>query len=122
MKFIFLGTMSAESVSNMHTTSHDKRRKMAEIVASGAGGNVLDMTFCQGIYDMVAVMDLPDASSAIGAKAAVLASGAYSTVDILSEFDLDRRARYRARIIWVSCGRPRVVWGLIEQFLAGSSV
>ena len=41
---------------------------MADIVATGAGGNVLDMTFCQGIYDMVAVMDLPDASSAIGAK------------------------------------------------------
>ena len=35
---------------------------MAEIVAAGAGGNVLDMMFCQGVYDMVAVMDLPDAS------------------------------------------------------------
>lgn len=99
MRFIFLGTMSAESVSNMHTTSHDKRRKMAEIVATGAGGNVLDMTFCQGIYDMVAVMDLPDASSAIGAKAAVLASGAYSTVDILSGFDLDRAGEVQERVL-----------------------
>ena len=98
MKFIFLGTMSAESVSNMHTTSYDKRRKMADIVATGAGGNVLDITFCQGIYDMVAVMDLPDASSAIGAKAAVLASGAYSTVDILSEFDLDRAGTVQERV------------------------
>ena len=98
MKFIFLGTMSAESVSNMHTTSHEKRRKMADIVATGAGGNVLDMTFCQGIYDMVAVMDLPDASSAIGAKAAVLASGAYSTVDILSEFDLNRAGKVQEQV------------------------
>jgi uncharacterized protein with GYD domain len=98
MKFLFLGTMSTESVSNMHTTSQDKRRKMAEIVASGAGGTVLDMTFCQGVYDMVAVMDLPDASSAIGAKAAVLASGAYSTVDILSEFDLDRAGEVQERV------------------------
>ena len=98
MKFIFLGTMSAESVSNMHTTSHEKRRKMADIVATGAGGNVLDMTFCQGTYDMVAVMDLPDASSAIGAKAAVLASGAYSTVDILSEFDLNRAGKVQEHV------------------------
>ncbi len=98
MKFIFLGIMSAESVSNMHTTSHEKRRKMADIVATGAGGNVLDMTFCQGIYDMVAVMDLPDASSAIGAKAAVLASGAYSTVDILSEFDLNRAGKVQEQV------------------------
>jgi uncharacterized protein with GYD domain len=98
MKFMFLGIMSAESVSNMHATSHDKRRKMAEIVAAGAGGNVLDMMFCQGVYDMVAVMDLPDASSAIGAKAAVLASGAYSTVDILSEFDLDQAGKVQQRV------------------------
>ncbi len=98
MKFMFLGIMSGESVSNMHATSHDKRRKMAEVVATGAGGNVLDMMFCQGIYDMVAVMDLPDASSAIGAKAAVLASGAYSTVDILSEFDLDQAGKVQERV------------------------
>ena len=98
MKFIFLGTMSAESVNNMHTTSHEKRRKMADIVATRAGGNVLDMTFSQGIYDMVAVMDLPDASSAIGAKAAVLASGAYSTVDILSEFDLNRAGKVQEQV------------------------
>ena len=49
MKLMFLGIMSGESVSNMHATSHEKRRKMAEIVAAGAGGNVLDMMFCQGV-------------------------------------------------------------------------
>ena len=48
---------------------------------------------------MVAVMDLPDASSAIGAKAAVLASGAYSTVDILSGFDLDRAGEVQERVL-----------------------
>ena len=133
MKFMFLGIMSAESVSNMHATSHDKRRKMAEIVAAGAGGNVLDMMFCQGVYDMVAVMDLPDASSAIGAKAAVLASGAYSTVDILSEFDLDQAERsksaYRpaiARSVASSLGlqrsnvySPQMALGLLSSAVRG---
>lgn len=98
IKFIFFGTMSAESVSNMHTTSHEKKREMADIVAMGAGGNVLDMTFCQGTYDMVAVTDLLDASSAIGAKAAVLASGAYSRVDILSEFNLNRAGKVQEQV------------------------
>ena len=74
MKFLFLGVMSDESVSNMHTTSFDKRKAMADVVANGAGGSLIDMCFVQGIYDMVAIMDLPSNSAAIGAKAAVLAA------------------------------------------------
>ena len=34
MKFLFLGVMSDESVSNMHTTSFDKRKAMADVVAN----------------------------------------------------------------------------------------
>ncbi len=97
MKFIFLGIMSVESVS-VNPISHEKRRKMVDIVTTITTGNVLNMTFCQGIYDMMAVMDLPDASSAIGAKAAVLASGAYSMVDILCEFDLNRAGKVQEQV------------------------
>ena len=43
MKFLFLGVMSDESVSNMHTTSFDKRKAMADVVANGAGGSLIDM-------------------------------------------------------------------------------
>jgi uncharacterized protein with GYD domain len=98
MKFLFLGVMSDESVSNMHTTSFDKRKAMADIVANGAGGSLIDMCFVQGIYDMVAIMDLPSNSAAIGAKAAVLASGAYDHVEILNEFDLDIAGQVKSAI------------------------
>ena len=98
MKFTFVETMSAESLSNMHTTSHEKRPKMADIVAMGPSDNMVDMTFCQGIYDIVAVMDLPDASSAFAAKAAVLASRKYSTIDILSVFDLNRAGKVQEQV------------------------
>ena len=111
MKFMFLGIMSAESVSNMHATSHDKRRKMAEIVAAGAGGNVLDMMFCQGVYDMVAVWTSRCVLSDRG-EGAVLASGAYSTVDILSEFDLIRQEGRRDVAIARSV---RVVWAFNDR-------
>lgn len=98
MKFIFLGVMSQESISRLHATSFEKRRAMAEIVARGAGGSLLEVTFVQGVYDMVAVMDLPNQSSAIGAKAAVLTTGAYDHVEILGEFDLDIAGESQAAI------------------------
>ncbi len=98
MKFIFLGIMSDESVANMHATSFEKRKAMAEIVAHGAGGSLLDCTFVQGVYDMVAVMDLPNQSVAIGAKAAVLATGSYDHLEILGEFDLDAAGKAQATI------------------------
>ena len=98
MKFLFLGVMSDESVSNMHTTSFDKRKAMADVVADGAGGSLIDMCFVQGIYDMVAIMDLLSYSAAIGAKAAVLASGAYDHVEILNEFNLDIAGQVKSAI------------------------
>lgn len=98
MKFVFLGIMSDESVASMHATSFEKRKAMAEIVAQGAGGTLLDVTFIQGIYDMVAVMDLPNQSAAIGAKAAVLTTGSYDHVEILGEFDLDTAGKAQAAI------------------------
>ena len=81
MKFIFLDHEYGVGVSNMHTTSWTREEtKMADIVATGAGGNVLDMTFCQESKDMVAVMDSPDyilSDWSEGRGAGV--SGAYST-------------------------------------------
>ncbi len=98
MKFIFLGIMSDDSISQLHATSFEKRHAMAEIVANGAGGSLIDLTFVQGVYDMVAVMDLPNHSAAIGAKAAVLTTGAYEHVEILAEFDLDTAGEAQAQV------------------------
>ena len=98
MKFIFLGIMSDESVANIHATSFEKRKAMAEIVAQGAGGSLIDCTFVQGVYDMVAVMELPSHSAAIGAKAAVLTTGSYDHLEILGEFDLDAAGTAQAAI------------------------
>jgi hypothetical protein len=43
-------------------------------------------------------MDLPSNSAAIGAKAAVLASGAYDHVEILNEFNLDIAGQVKSAI------------------------
>ena len=66
-----------------------KRKDAAASIAKAAGGELLDLTYLQGDYDMAALMEMPSIEAASGLLKAVSDSGAWEDMMMFPEFDLD---------------------------------
>ena len=64
-------------------------KKAAASIAKAAGGELLDLMYLQGDYDMAALMELPSIEAASGLLKAVNDSGAWEDMMMFPEFDLD---------------------------------
>ena len=73
----------------LESSSLTKRKDAASAIAKAAGGELLDLMYLQGDYDMAALMDLPSIEAASGLLAAVNDSGAWEDMMMFPEFDLD---------------------------------
>ena len=71
---------STESIKGMITTPQD-RREAAEKLFSAAGGKVIDMYFCFGKFDGIAISEFPSQVDAATVALTVGASGAFSSPD-----------------------------------------
>ena len=67
----------------------EKRKEAAASIARAAGGELLDLMYLQGDYDMAALMELPSIEAASGLLKAVRDSGAWEDMMMFPEFDLD---------------------------------
>ena len=89
MRVLYIGTNSQDGLQGLESSSLAKRRDAAASIAEAAGGELLDLMYLQGDYDMAALMELPTIEAASGLLKAVRDSGAREDMVMFSEFDLD---------------------------------
>lgn len=68
---------STESIKGMVANPHD-RRAVAEKLFAGAGGRLIDMYFCFGEFDGIAISEFPSQVDATTVAMTVGSSGAFS--------------------------------------------
>ena len=89
MKVLYIGMYSDDGLQGLESSSLAKRRDAAASIANSAGGELLDLMYLQGDYDMAALMELPTIEAASGVLKAVTDSGAWEDIMMFPEFDLD---------------------------------
>ena len=89
MRVLYVGMYSESGHEGLESSSLAKRRDAASSIAKAAGGELLDLMYLQGDYDMAALMELPTIESASGLLKAVTDSGAWEDIMMFPEFDLD---------------------------------
>lgn len=89
MRVLFIGMYSEQALDGLENSSFEQRKQAAEAIAKAAGGELLDMMYLQGDWDMAAMMEMPSIEAASGLMRAVGASGAWEDMMMLPEFDLD---------------------------------
>ena len=77
--YMFQYSYSLESAKGM-VAKPQNRRDAAETVISVAGGRLLDMYFCFGDYDGVAIVEFPSNVDVAAGSLAISSSGAFSKV------------------------------------------
>jgi uncharacterized protein with GYD domain len=82
MRVLYIGMYSEAGLEGLESSSLAKRKE--------AGGELLDLMYLQGDYDMAALMELPDIEAASGLLKAVNDSGAWEDMMMFPEFDLDK--------------------------------
>lgn len=78
---------STESIKGMVATPQD-RREAAENLFSAAGGKLIDMYFCFGEFDGIAISEFPSQVSAATVALTVGASGAFSKMQTTVLIDM----------------------------------
>ena len=89
MRVLYIGMYSQDGQKGLESSSLEKRKEAAALIARAAGGELLDLMYLQGDYDMAALMELPNIEAASGLLRAVRDSGAWEDMMMFPEFDLD---------------------------------
>ena len=79
---------STDSIKGMVTTPQD-RRQAAEKLFSAAGGKLIDMYFCFGEFDGIAISEFPAQVNAATVALTVGASGAFSKMETTVLIEMD---------------------------------
>ena len=93
MRVLYIGMYSQDGQKGLESSSLEKRKQAAAAIAKAAGGELLDLMYLQGDYDMAALMELPSIEAASGLLKAVRDSGAWEDMMMFPEFDLDAGLR-----------------------------
>ena len=98
-KYLVNASYSSKGTRGLLQEGGTSRQKLVEEMASQLGGNVESFYYCFGVYDVIAIIDLPDASSAAALSLAVRASGAVdiSLTVLLSPQDIDEASKKTIR-------------------------
>ena len=77
--YMFQFSYAVEAIKGM-VAKPQNRREAAESVVAAAGGRILDMYFCFGDYDGVAIAEFPSNVDVAAASLAISSSGGFSNV------------------------------------------
>lgn len=90
MRVLYIGMYSQDGQKGLESSSFEKRKEAATAIARAAGGELLDLMYLQGEYDVAALTELPSIEAASGLLKALLDTGAWEDMMMLPEFDLDK--------------------------------
>jgi uncharacterized protein with GYD domain len=86
MRVIFLGCYAPHAVKGLIAGS-DREAAIKKLM-SAVGGELVSVSFTRGIYDVMAVVDIPDRNAGVGVTMAIQASGAFTSIAVLEELDM----------------------------------
>lgn len=90
MKVIYIGMYNEQGYSGLTQSNYAKRREVVANIATAAGGNLIDLMYLQGDWDIAAIMEMPDIETASGLMKSVVGSGVWEDMMMFPEFDLDK--------------------------------
>jgi len=101
-KYMVTASYSADGVKGLINEGGTNRHKMVEEMMKNLGGKMESFYYAFGSFDVVAIVDGPDAITAAAISMAINSTGmvALSTVPLLTPADIDKAAKksvgYRA--------------------------
>jgi uncharacterized protein with GYD domain len=101
-KYLIEATYVGDGVQGLRAEGGSARREVVEKACAGVGGKLEAMYYCFGDRDLVAIVDLPDNSTAAGFALMIESSGRVSlkTTALLTPAEVDAAVKvgidYRA--------------------------
>tara|TARA_Y100001933_G_scaffold80040_1_gene81330 strand:+ start:428 stop:751 length:324 start_codon:yes stop_codon:yes gene_type:complete len=99
MKFIVLGKYTKQGTDGWLDNPDEDRRTMLAGLSQKIGGKLLDLSYTRGIYDVVAIVEAPNANIMTSLKLAMMKTGAIAELTILEDVDLNAIAKEGAKMI-----------------------
>ena len=99
MKFIVLGKYTKQGTDGWLDNPDEDRRTMLAGLSQKIGGKLLDLSYTRGIYDVVAIVEAPNANIMTSLKLAMMKTGAIAELTILEDIDLNAIAKEGAKMI-----------------------
>ncbi len=99
MKFIVLGKYTKQGTDGWLDNPDEDRRSMLAGLSQKIGGKLLDLSYTRGTYDVVAIVEVPNANIMTSLKLAMMKTGAIAELTILEDVDLNAIAREGAKMI-----------------------
>ena len=97
-KYLLQVSYTADGAKGLQKDGGTKRRQAAQKLVEGLGGRMESLYFAFGDCDVIAIADMPDATSAAAASIALGASGAVTsrTTVLLTAEDVDAAVKKTA--------------------------
>ena len=92
-KFVLLAKYTKQGTDGWLDNPDEDRRAMVNGLASKLGGGLIDIVYTRGDYDVIAILNAPDAETILSLKLAMIKTGAIAELNIHEEIDLSAVAR-----------------------------
>ena len=99
MKFIVLAKYTKQGTDGWLDNPDEDRRAMISGLSEKIGGKLLDLSYTRGVYDVVAVVEAPNADIMTSLKLAMIKTGAIAELIILEDIDLNAIAKKGSQMI-----------------------
>ena len=99
MKFIVLAKYTKQGTDGWLDNPDEDRRAMISGLSQKIGGKLLDLSYTRGIYDVVAVVEAPNADIMTSLKLAMIKTGAIAELITLEDIDLNTIAKKGSQMI-----------------------
>ena len=99
MKFIVLARYTKQGTDGWLDNPDEDRKAMISGLSQKIGGKLIDLSYTRGIYDVVAIVEAPDADIMTSLKLTMMRTGAIEELTILEDIDLNAIAKKGAQMI-----------------------
>ena len=99
MKFIVLAKYTKQGTDGWLENPDEDRRSIISGLSKKIGGELLDLSYTRGIYDVVALVEAPNSDIMTSLKLAMIKTGAIAELIILEDIDLNAIAKNGSQMI-----------------------
>ena len=99
MKFIVLAKYTKQGTDGWLENPDEDRRSIISGLSKKIGGELLDLSYTRGIYDVVALVEAPNSDIMTSLKLAMIKTGAIAELNILEDIDLNTIAKNGSQLI-----------------------
>ena len=99
MKFIVLARYTKQGTDGWLENPDEDRRAMISGMTKKIGGELIDLSYTRGTYDVVATVEAPSLDVMTALKLSMIKSGAIAEMNILEDIDLNAIAKQGANMI-----------------------